>query len=56
MQEERTEKLNDDKNVSINNCDAVYNENEIPLSFASFYYSLKVSKAKGKYSARVETY
>lgn len=22
--------------------------NEIPLSFASFYYSLKVSKGKGK--------
>ncbi len=24
------------------------NENDVPLSFASFYYSLKVSKAKGK--------
>lgn len=38
-------------NKNNNNNDNKENEdkkNEIPLSFASFYYSLKVTKGKGK--------
>ena len=40
---------NEKKDEKINNSESKNLNNQIELSFASFYYSLKVSKGKGKF-------